>query len=442
MSVGPFSKMIRVPRPGRLLAAAGLLSILAGCGSINSTRALSELRDASRWVDPAAQDEVAGTFRTLDILRTAEDVRASRRPPVSFPKKSVLVLSGGGSYGAYCAGFLAGWTDSGTRPEFDVVTGISTGALIGVLTFLGPEFDAEVRQITTTLRTEDVYRRRRILQTLLGESIAISDPLKELITRSTSADRLARIAAEHAKGRRLYVGTSDLETRRQVVWDLGAIAAQGTSESQDLFRKIVLASASIPAFFPPVQIPVTVDGVTTIERHIDGGVSSSMFFAPPHVPKDLQDGLPPGWLSDSDLFVLVAGKMYGDPMQVRYRTLAAASLSISTVIHDQTRSDLHRLYATSVLTGMNYNIATIPQDLEIPKTSTEFDPEKLAKMYEAGRRDGKKPDRWRHTPPGAEPGEGSKYRGGTVLSATGPGMPSTPQGPPGLINRPGRGGNK
>jgi len=323
-----------------------------------------------------------------------------------------------------------------------VVTGISTGALIGVLAFLGPEFDAEIRQITTTLRTEDVYRQRRILHSLLGESIAISDPLKELITSFTSADRLNRIAAEHAKGRRLYVGTSDLETRRQVVWDMGEVASKGTSESQQLFRSILLASASIPAFFPPVKIPVTVDGVKTVERHIDGGVSSSMFFVPPHVPKELRGTLAPGWLFDSDLYVLVAGKMYGDPMQVRFRTLAAASLSISTIIHDQTRCDLHRLYATSALTGMNYNIATIPPGVEIPKSSTEFDPKQLAVMYEAGVREGKKPNRWRHTPPGAEPGEGAKYRGGTVLTARGPVMPSTPQGPGKLLNRPGEGGGK
>jgi hypothetical protein len=446
MSVGAFSTTIRIPRPGRTLVAAGtaflLLALGTGCGSTNSRRALSELRDSSRWVDPVTQDEVVGVTQTEDLLQTAEHVRASRRPPVLFPKKSVLVLSGGGSYGAYCAGFLAGWSESGTRPEFDVVTGISTGALIGVLAFLGPEFDAEVRQITTTLRTEDVYRRRRILQSLLGESIAISDPLKELITRATGPDRLLRIAVEHAKGRRLYIGTSDLETRRQVVWDMGAIASKGTSESQELFRSIILASASIPAFFPPIKIPVTVDGVKTVERHIDGGVSSSMFFVPPHVPKDQRGYLPPGWLFDSDLYVLVAGKMYGDPVQVRYRTLAVASLSISTIIHDQTRSDLHKLFTTSMLTGMNYNIATIPADVEIPKSSTEFEPKQLAAMYDAGRRDGKLPNKWRNTPPGGEPGEGAKYRGGTVLTARGPGLPSTPQTPGGIRNRPGEGGNK
>lgn len=440
MSGGAFSKTTRTFTATAV--ASLLLALGSGCGNLNSPRALSELRDASRWVDPATQDSVVPVMTTPDLLEAAELVRASRRPPVPVPKRSALVLSGGGAYGAYCAGFLAGWTESGTRPEFDVVTGISTGALIGVLTFLGPDLDAEVRQITTTLRTEDVYRRRRILQSILGESIAISDPLKKLIERSTGPDRLRRIADEHAKGRRLYVGTTDLETRRQVIWDMGAIASQGTSESAELFRKIVLASASIPAFFPPIKIPITVDGATTTERHIDGGVSSSMFFVPPHVPAHERACLPQGWLSDSDLFVLVAGKLYADPVQVRSRTFAVASNSISTIIYDQTRSDLHKLFTTSMLTGMNYHMATIPQDLDVPKTSTEFEPAQLSRMYEAGRRDGRKPDRWRNAPPGGDPGEGPKYRGGAVLTARGVGLPCVPQARPGLMNRPGDGVGK
>ena len=266
--------------------------------------------------------------------------------------------------------------------------------------------------------------------------------LAKLIARSTPDDRLTRIAAEHAKGRRLYIGTSDLETRRQVVWDMGAVASRGTPESAELFRKIILASASIPAFFPAVKIPVVVDGVPTTERHIDGGVSSSMFFVPPHVPKDQQASLPQGWLFDSDLYVLVAGKLYADPVQVRFRTIAVASNSIPTIIYDQTRSDLHKLFTTSMLTGMNYHIAAIPQALEIPKASTEFEPEKLTKMFEAGQRNGHQPNRWRNTPPGGEPGEGPKYRGGSVLTARGPGMPSVPQPPAGLLDRPGQGGQK
>jgi predicted patatin/cPLA2 family phospholipase len=426
-------KVGELPMKTRKAARWGcaLLLASAGCTNVNSPRSLSELRDASRWVDPATQDAVIPTTQSDDLLAVAQQVRESRRPAVLYPKRSVLVLSGGGSYGAYCAGFLVGWSESGTRPQFDVVTGISTGALVGVLAFLGTEFDHELKQVTTSLQTKDIYFRRRILDSIFGESIANTDPLAKLIARSTTDDRLKRIADEHAKGRRLYIGTSDLETRQQVIWDMGAIASQGTPESMELFRKIVLASASIPAFFPPIKIPVTVDGVQTTERHIDGGVSSAMFFVAPHMPADVKETLPPGWLYGSDMYVLVAGKLYADPVRVRMRTFAVASNSISTIIYDQTRSDLHKLFLTSMMTGMSYNIAAIPQELPIPKASTEFMPEELKRIFEAGHKDGFKPSRWRVTPPGGEPGEGPKYRGGVVLTAQGAPQPSAQRPEPG-----------
>src|SRR5262249_13529646 len=151
--------------------------------------------------------------------------------------------------------------------------------------------------------------------------------------------------------------------RRSIVWDMGAIACQGTPEACDLFRKILLASGTIPGFFPPVRIPVTVDGVCHVERHIDGGTRSSMFFVPPYVPPEARATLPPNWLQGSDLYIMVAGKIYPDPGAVRPRTFAIVSKAVSTVIYDQTRSDLHKLFLVSVLTGMNYNIVAIPKEL-------------------------------------------------------------------------------
>ena len=127
-----------------------------------------------------------------------------------------------------------------------------------------------------------------------------------MIVVVATEERINRFAVEHQKGRRFYVGTTDLDARRAVVWDMGAIASRGTPESRDLFRKVLLASASIPGFFPPVRIPVTVDGRPYVERHIDGGTTSSMFFAPPWVPPEARAKLPPGWLHGSDIYILGA----------------------------------------------------------------------------------------------------------------------------------------
>ncbi len=325
------------------------------------------------------------------------------------------------------AGVLAGWTETGTRPTFDVVTGISTGALVACLAFLGPAYDNDLRRYYTTIRDEDIFIRRRLIPSLLSESLADSAPLARMIEQAITDDRIATVAEEHRKGRRLYIGTSDLDVRRAVVWDIGAIASQNTPQSRCLIRDILLASASIPGFFPPVRIPVTVDGMPYVERHVDGSTSSSMFFVPPSVPPEARATLPANWLHGSNLYILVAGKLYADPVPVKARSLNIASNAVSTVLYDQTRSDLHKLFLLSVLTGMNYNLTSIPKDLQATTESTKFDPVEMTRLFDAGVNWARTNRNWRQTPPGYEPGEGAKYRAGTVLTDIGR---RDPLGPP------------
>jgi predicted acylesterase/phospholipase RssA len=314
---------------------------------------------------------------------------------------------------------LAGWSETGTRPQFDVVTGISTGALVACFAFLGQDYDGELRRYYTTIRDEDIYVRRRLIPSLLSESLADSAPLARMIENAITDERIAQVAAEYAKGRRLYIGTSDLDARRAVVWDMGAIASCHTPECRRLIRDILLATASIPGFFPPVRIPVTVDGVRHVERHVDGSTSSSMFFVPPYVPPEARVTLPHTWLHGSDLYILVAGKLYADPVPVKARSLNIARNAVSTILYDQTRSDLHKLFLLSVLTGMNYNITSIPMDLPATTDSTKFDPAEMTLMFEAGANWARTNRNWRQTPPGYVPGEGAKYRRGTTLTDTG-----------------------
>ncbi len=421
-------------RPGPVLGLAlVLLAAVIGCSGrgdgdrrgplkrigVRDERSEEELKASVGWLDTDAQEAGRSTFRPEDQLAFAERACAAVKPPVPFPKKSILVLSGGGSYGAYSAGVLVGWTATGTRPEFDVVTGISTGALIGAFAFLGSSEDAELQRSYTTMRNKDIYKRNRILPGILSEALADTKPLAKLIAEMATDERIRRYAVEHQKGRRFYVGTTDLDARRSIVWDMGGIAARDTPESRELFRKVLLASASIPGFFPPVRIEVTVDGQRYVERHIDGGTTSSMFFAPPWVPPGARDTLPPGWLHGSDVYVLVAGKMYPDPTPVKPRSLAIAANSISTIVYDQTRSDLHKLFLLSTMTGMNYNVAVTPKEVNVPESSTEFDPADMSKLFCAGREWARSGPPWRTTPPGGEPGEGAKYRSGTVLTDTG-----------------------
>jgi hypothetical protein len=415
-------------RPGLLLALA---AAVLGCtnsggvrqGPLRGDRSLEELQAAVGWSDPVAQAAGRSVVPTDELVEWAEKARAARKPAVPFPTKNILIISGGGVYGAYPAGVLYGWTQAGTRPEFDVVTGISTGALVAVFAFLGPSVDCELRHSYTTMTDDDVFKRRRFPRSLLSESLADSVPLERLIASYATDDRIRQVAAEHQRGRRLYIGTTDLDVRRGFFWDLGAIASRDTPESRELFRKVLLASSAIPGFFPPVRIPVVVDGRRHVERHIDGGTTSSMFFAPPWVPLEQRAALPATWLHGSNMYILVAGKMYPDPTPVKARSVAIAGSAVSTIIYDQTRSDLHKLFLLSVVTGMNYHLSVIPRELPVPIESTSFKPEEMTMLFEAGAEWARNHGKWRDSPPGNEPGEGGRFRSGAVLTDTGRGAP-------------------
>jgi len=387
--------------------------------SPGENRPLDELKSALGWVDLEAQSAGRSVVPTSELVAFANQARVARKPAVPSPHKNILVISGGGVYGAYPAGVLYGWTQAGTRPEFDVVTGISTGALVAVFAFLGPSVDCELRRAYTTTTDDDVFKKHRFPRALLSESLADNAPLVRHLASYATDERIRQVAAEHQKGRRLYVGTTDLDVRRGVFWDMGAIASRDTPESRALFRKVLLASAAIPGFFPPVPIEVTVDGRRHVERHIDGGVSSSMFFAPPWVPPEERDALPPSWLHGSDLYILVAGKMYPDPTPVKSRSLAIAGNAVSTILFDQTRSDLHKLFLLSIVSGMNYNLSVIPRELASPIESTSFKPAEMTLLFDSGAEWARNHGKWRDSPPGGEPGEGGRYRSGAVLTDNG-----------------------
>ena len=189
-----------------------------------------------------------------------------------------LALSGGGSAGAFGAGILNGWTAKGDRPKFKVVTGVSTGALISTFAFLGSDYDDELKEAYTTVDASHIYVVRNLFSILWSESATDNKPFRDMINKYLTEKVLDEVAAEHKKGRRLYIMTTDLDRELPVVWDLGAIASSSSPRRLALYRQVVLASASIPAVFPPVLINVTVDGKPYDELHVDGGVFAQSFF--------------------------------------------------------------------------------------------------------------------------------------------------------------------
>jgi predicted acylesterase/phospholipase RssA len=383
---------------------------------------LTEAAAVTRLVDPTLAND---TVPVLDV-KLCESLAAHTQnsPVVPVAASSarqpfnILVLSGGGAYGAYSAGVLAGWTEAGTRPSFDVVTGVSTGALVATLAFLGPDYDPFLKRFYTTVTDKDVYDRKSDLMALFSDSFRESRPLAKLIEAVVDPKLLKAIAAEHAKGRRLYVGTTHLDARRLVVWDMGEIATRGTPADLALFRQVLLASASIPGFFPPVPITVEVDGKPSEELHVDGGVTASVFFRPPHVPRERLRRLGDRPLEGSNVYIVVAGKLYADPGCVERRLIAIAADSISALLYSKTRGDLFQLYALALATGMNYRVTAVPPDLDAPRDATSFEPAVMGWLYEVGREQAKAGNGWRASPPGTQPGEEVPVRGGTRLTTS------------------------
>jgi hypothetical protein len=161
-----------------------------------------------------------------------------------------------------------------------------------------------------------------------------------------------------------------------------------------------------------------VDGKPAEELHVDGGVTASVFFRPPHVPRGRLRRLGDRPLEGSNMYVVVAGKLYADPGCVERRLIPIAADSISALLYSKTRSDLFQLYALALATGMNYHMTAVPADLEVPQDATSFDPKAMSGLYEAGRQQAKAGDGWRATPPGTQPGEEVPVRGGTRLTTS------------------------
>lgn len=224
-------------------------------------------------------DEYSPEFQA-DIVSTVEVENKSDYPPKNPDCElsySALAISGGGASGAFGAGVLNGWTQTGARPKFKLVTGISTGSLIAPFAFLGPEYDAIIKAAYTSVTSEDIAKQKSVFAAFTDESLADNSPLISLIEQNVDEDLLKSIADEHSKGRRLYIGTFNMDAQRFVIWNMGAIASSGNPGALELFRKIMIASASMPVIFTPVYVDVEVGGIQFDEMHVDGGVAAQVF---------------------------------------------------------------------------------------------------------------------------------------------------------------------
>ena len=155
------------------------------------------------------------------------------------------------------------------------MTGISTGALVAPFAFLGLQYDAELERFYTSLRRENIFRPRL----LWLDSVASSEPLEQQIAAGATLQIIQELAAAHRQGRRLYVGTTNLDTKRLVVWDMGAITALIPAESRSLFQKVLLASCSVPVCCH--RCPSTLTSTKAIRSYMWTEVCTACVFLQP-----------------------------------------------------------------------------------------------------------------------------------------------------------------
>ena len=299
---------------------------------------------------------------------------------------AVLALSGGGANCAFGAGVLYGWTQSGNRPQFQIVTGISTGALIAPLAFLGPKCDDELKQIYTSISDKDIFDVKGLLgfvAMLWNESYADTEPLSELIEKTLTQEKLDAIAREYAKGRRLYVGTTYLDAQRFIIWDMGAIASSKSPKASELFRKVLLASAAFPGVFPPVCFEVEADGKMYDELHVDGGVVTGVFcyFRPLSERVNNSHKI-------CSIYVIKNGIGVPEPKQVQRNAIKILEHSFYTMMKMQTWSDLNRINKLVKMDNAQFNYMCIPRDY-VPQSKKMFDPTEMKILFEIGCEKGK-----------------------------------------------------
>ncbi|WP_380872744.1 lipoprotein [Sphingomonas sp. DBB INV C78] len=327
--------------------------------------------------------------------------RASQGQTGPLPPVYFLAISGGGENGAFGAGLLKGWTESGKRPEFKAVTGISTGALTAPFAFLGPKYDHVLEEVYTQTTKDDIFKMRGMIKGFFSDAMADTTPLYQLVSRYADQALLDAIAAEYAKGRLLMVGTADLDTLEPVIWNMTAIAASKDPRALELFRKVLVASASIPAVFPPMMIDVTVDGTRYQEMHADGGTIAQVFLYPPSLHISQQG---PAANRERHLYIIRNARLDPDWADVQRRTLSVAGRALGSLTQTQGIGDLYRIYTTTQRDKIDYNLAYIPRSFDVPLPEP-FDQHYMQELYATGRKMSVGGFPWEKYPPGYTPNE-------------------------------------
>jgi len=350
------------------------IALLAGCASLGPQLPMSA-------TDESDAEGLAFGVRTLGAdgeFELLTSIEVARRLQTALGERplSVLALSSGGASGAFGAGALAGLTTSGTRPEFTVVTGVSSGALVAPFAFLGPSWDEEMAEIFTSGETSRLLQSRG-LGAVFGSSVYSGEPLRRLIERYADDAMIAAIAAEAAKGRMLLVATTDFDSGEPVIWDLSSIAVHGDQNAKPLIQTLLLASASVPGMLPPVTVRFRSQGKMRAETHVDGGVTLSFFIAP--APEDLPR-VAGGGLQSTIVRVIIDGPLRNLPHRTHANALSIFSRSLSAGLSRVTRTQLESTLGAVRQQGISLEYAAIPASYPL-RGAFDFGPDGQRSLF-------------------------------------------------------------
>ncbi|MGI9237325.1 MAG: patatin-like phospholipase family protein [Woeseiaceae bacterium] len=363
--------------------SALLALFVQGCASIPERTPLSEENYAeSRVLGMSGLrhwgDEVLLLVDDLPDEPTLAEMQAAL-PGFVGREVRVLAISGGGADGAFAAGLLNGWSASGERPEFTVVTGISTGALIAPFAYLGPDYDHVIEGFYTQYSTKDLLEERGWIRLLLGGEAAFdTSRLRARIAGYIDESMMEAIAAEHRRGRYLLIGTTNLDAARPVIWDIGAIAESDKPGALDLIHDIILASASIPIAFPPVLIEVESGGKVYDEMHTDGGVSRQSFLFSLQAPEDSFRNL--NIIGQGRAYLIRNSKLEIPWQPVDRKMVDIAGRSANSLVHTQGLGDLYREFIGAQKFDFDFNLAYIPSTFKA-ESREMFDRDYMRKLY-------------------------------------------------------------
>jgi predicted patatin/cPLA2 family phospholipase len=379
---------------------------LGGCATLERLPAVTyaQAKRTDILDIPDARFYVSETKQILNLAVKASQRRNLARGVTAT--RYFLAISGGGDDGAFGAGLLVGWSDRGDRPEFDVVTGVSTGSLSAPFVFLGRAYDPQLKAVYTETNANDVFQKNApLISALTGDSLTSNAPLRAMIARRLDDEMVRKIAEEYSKGRLLFILTTNLDQARPVIWNIGAIAASNNPKARDLIIDVLLASAAIPVVFPPVMLDVTVDGQRHQEMHVDGGTIAQAFLYPPSI--SLRTGAARVGVNEKTLrterkrvaYVIRNGRFVRPEESVELRTIAIAKEALSTMTASSGVNDTYRMFLLARRDGVNFNLASIGDDFDVPYKGP-FNQEYMQSLYDYGYQKGRAGYPWQKAPPG------------------------------------------